>query len=250
LLVKLAPPVTTDRLRLRITRAAAAPCVSEFSLYRMPVILAGPDIQRASDGKVIVLGKGGGEIRYTIDGTTPTASSRAYAGPFDFPDGGPIQARVLDPSDARLGPVTTRVLGMVKADWKLAVATAGKAQLAIDDNPATFWHTHPLSGEINPPQGFTVDMQREVKVAAFTYLPRQDGTAHGLTDQYRFELSRDGRHWLPAAKGEFSNIRANPVEQVVSLAAPVEARYFRFTGLHAVEKMHVSAAEIGIIAAP
>ena len=89
-----------------------------------------------------------------------------------------------------------------------------------------------------------------INIAAFTYLPRQDGTAHGMTDRYRFELSRDGKQWLPFAEGEFSNIRANPIEQVVPLKNPVSARYFRFIGLHAVEKEHVSAAEIGVIAAP
>ena len=52
------------------------------------------------------------------------------------------------------------------------------------------------------------------------------------------------------AEGEFSNIAANPVEQTVPLKNPERARYFRFTGLHAVEKNHVSAAEVGVIAAP
>jgi alpha-L-fucosidase len=35
-MVRLADPVTTNRLRLRITESAATPCISEFSLYRLP----------------------------------------------------------------------------------------------------------------------------------------------------------------------------------------------------------------------
>ena len=71
-----------------------------------------------------------------------------------------------------------------------------------------------------------------------------------MTDKYRFDLSRDGLKWVTLAEGEFSNIRANPIEQVVPLKKPVKARYLRFTGLHAVEKNHVSAAEFGVIAVP
>jgi alpha-L-fucosidase len=71
-----------------------------------------------------------------------------------------------------------------------------------------------------------------------------------MTDRYRFEISRDGKRWVQIAEGEFPNIKANPIEQIVPLSPPVVARYFRFTGLHAVEKNHVSAAEVGVIAAP
>lgn len=35
-LIRLSMPVTTDRLRLRITESAAVPCISEFSLFKMP----------------------------------------------------------------------------------------------------------------------------------------------------------------------------------------------------------------------
>lgn len=186
-LVRISQPTTTDRLRLRVTESAAVPCLSEFSLFRMPVISSAPE----------------------------TAS--------------------------RTGS---------KSLWKILSATAGEAANAIDSDPQTFWHTHPLEGERNPPQSFGVDLGRDINIAAFTYLPRQDGTAHGMTDRYRFELSRDGKRWVNIAEGEFSNIQANPVEQTVPLKSPVTARYFRFTGLRAIEKNHVSAAEIGVIAAP
>lgn len=136
-----------------------------------------------------------------------------------------------------------------KSAWKVIAATSGDATRAIDGDPDTLWHTH-MEQEQAPTQHFIVDIGVETRIAGFTYLPRQDGVAHGLTDRYRFELSRDGRHWLAAAEGEFSNIRANPVEQAVSLKSPVAARFFRFTGLRALERNHVSAAEIGLIAAP
>lgn len=190
LLVRIAQPLTTDRLRLRVTDSAAVPCLSEFSLYRMPAMLSAPE------------------------------------------------------------PVRTGRGARSKASWKIRFATAGNAANAIDDDPKTFWHTHPNEGEKNPPQGFDVDLGRDIKITGFTYLPRQDGTSHGMTDRYRLELSRDGERWVKVAEGEFSNIKANPIEQTVPLESAVTARYFRFTGLHAVEKNHVSAAEVGVITAP
>lgn len=247
-LVRLSPTVTTDRLRLRITGSAAVPCISEFSLYRMPVLLAAPTMARGTDGRVEISTRGNGKIVFTTDGSTPDLNSSEYLEPITLPNGGTITARMID--DTRLGTLGSQRFGVSKKDWQIVTATNGVAENAIDEDPKTFWHTHPVEGERNPPQAFDVDMGRDIIVTAFTYLPRQDGTSHGMTDRYRFELSRDGKRWLPFAEGEFPNIRANPIEQVVPLKKPVSARYLRFTGLHAVEKDHVSAAEVGVIAAP
>ncbi len=188
-LARLENPVSTDRLRLRITRCPAAPCISEFSLFKMPAMAS-------------------------VSGELRIAKTNVK-----------------------------------KSAWKIVSNTAGDASHAIDGNPETFWHTH-MATEQAPPQDFVVDMGAETPVSAFTYLPRQDGVLHGMTDKFRFELSTDGSTWKNVAEGEFSNIAANPVEQIVPLKNPEKARYFRFTGLHAVEKNHVSAAEVGVVAAP
>jgi alpha-L-fucosidase len=188
-LARLENPVTTDRVRLRITRCPAPPCISEVSLFKMPAMAS-------------------------VSGESRIAKSNVK-----------------------------------KSAWKIVSQTAGDASHAIDGNTETFWHTH-MATEQAPPQDFVVDMGAETPVGAFTYLPRQDGVVHGMTDKFRFELSTDGTSWKNVAEGEFSNIAANPVEQTVPLKNPEKARYFRFTGLHAVEKNHVSAAEVGVITAP
>lgn len=38
-----------------------------------------------------------------------------------------------------------------------------------------------------------------------------------MTDKYQFEVSADGKNWTKGAEGEFSNLRANPIEQSVNL---------------------------------
>ena len=245
-LIKLDLPQETDKLRLRITASPAVPCISEWSLFQTPVILSAPELDRDPQGLIVIRSKGAGEIRYTLDGSEPTLTSPVFSAPIPLPAGGTVMARVVDGD--RLGAIASKRFSMPKTAWKLLSATTGDAKSAIDDNPGTFWHTH-VDGEQNPPQGFEVDMGESVNIAAFTYLPRQDGTPHGMTDRYRIELSRDAKRWVKIAEGEFSNIRANPVEQTIPLKAPVAARYFRFIGLHAVELNHVSAAEVGVIPA-
>lgn len=124
------------------------------------------------------------------------------------------------------------------------------AKHAIDGDAGSFWCTHDsVKGEQAPPQTLTLDLGREQALAALIFLPRQDGTPHGVVDRYRLEWSRDGQQWSKPLEGEFANIRANPIEQRVTLPQGLTARYVRFTGLSALERNHVSLAEIGVIAA-
>ncbi|MFO1524270.1 MAG: discoidin domain-containing protein, partial [Kiritimatiellia bacterium] len=125
-----------------------------------------------------------------------------------------------------------------KAGWKVVSASyeaeGNAASRAVDGNPATIWHTHVPGAERGFPQEFAVDLGGEQALKGFTYLPRQDGTVHGMVDQYAFAVSADGAAWQIVAEGEFGNLRAHPVEQVVPFA-PVRARYIKFIARHALE---------------
>jgi alpha-L-fucosidase len=93
----------------------------------------------------------------------------------------------------------------------------------------------------------SVDTGKARTAKGFFYIPRQDNCLHGMTDRYRFEVSMDGKNWAQVAEGEFGNLRANPQQQSITFSTPVELRYFRFTGLHALEKNHITVAELGLI---
>ena len=63
-------------------------------------------------------------------------------------------------------------------------------------------------------------------------------------------LSNDGKNWgRPAAAGEFSNIKANPICQKIAMKHPVKARYMRFVAKSVVDGNHVVVAELGVEAA-
>lgn len=138
-----------------------------------------------------------------------------------------------------------------KMGWTITSSFETKehpASAAIDGNPGTFWCTHDsVKGEQAPPQSVTIDLGKELPISALTFLPRQDGTPHAVVDRYRIEWSADGKTWSKPLEGEFSNIRANPVEQRVALPAGVSARHLRFTALGVLEKNNVTMAEIGVI---
>ena len=74
-LIRLAQPVTTDRVRVRITAARFAPTLAEVALYRQSLELMPPAIaDRGPDGKVAITHASGGRIVYTTDGSTPAAA--------------------------------------------------------------------------------------------------------------------------------------------------------------------------------
>ena len=122
---------------------------------------------------------------------------------------------------------------------------------ALDENPKTDWYTvEKKAGSQVPhpaPQSVTVDLGAPATLSGFTYLPNP-GRVSATVDQYQFYLSLDGKNWgKPVAQGEFSNIKASPIEQTV-VFPKTQARYFRFVALHTLEpKEGVSVAELGVI---
>lgn len=150
--------------------------------------------------------------------------------------------------------VTTAAPGSLsKKEWKvLSVSSesknpAGAAYHAIDNDPSTHWYTWTSEQEMSPPpQEIVVDMGKEQLIKAFTYLPRTGGS-WGVVGQYEWQVSSDAKTWSTVATGEFANIKANPIEQVIQLSKPVSCRYFRFIGKSSVEDNYISAAELGAL---
>jgi alpha-L-fucosidase len=259
-LIRLRAPVTTDRVRVRITGARLAPTLAEVGLYKQSIDLLPPAIaDRDAHGAVRISHPGGGTIVYTTDGSAPTAASAVYRAPLAMSGSGIVKAARLLPG-GRLGVVGARdFAGLSPLGWKvLAVdgANAGpahdEAAQAIDGDPATFWNTRGDAGQDGrkTPHAIAIDMGRVRRIAGLVYLPRQDGQVGGTAIRYRFETSEDGVHWHTAvAQGTFANIQNNPDVQTARFA-PVGARFFRFTTLDDVwHSGMASAAELSVIPA-
>lgn len=249
-LIRLRAPVTTDRVRVRITGARLEPTLAEIGLYKQSEDLLPPTIaDRDAAGAVRLDHPAGGTIVYTVDGSAPTATSPVYRAPLAMPGSGIVKAARLLPG-GRLGVVGVRdFTGLSPRGFTVVAADAEDAghaaALAVDGDPATFWQT-PWGGG----RSIQVDMGQSHRIAGLAYLPRQDGQVAGTAVNYRFETSADGTHWQAAVeRGTFANVHNNPDLQTARFA-PVAARFFRFTVLDDVWRSgSASAAELSVIPA-
>jgi alpha-L-fucosidase len=256
-LLRLANPVTTDRVRVRITGSRLEPTLAEVGLYRQATDLLPPAIaDRDASGAVRISHPAGGTIVYTTDGSAPTAASAVYTGPLQLSGNAVVKAARLLPG-GRLGVAGGRnFVGLSPRGWKVAAVDSEEtgqarndAALAVDGDPATFWHTRWDNADKGP-KSITIDMGAAHRIAGMAYLPRQDGQIPGTVVNYRFETSVDGAQWHTAiAEGTFANIQNNPDWQTARFA-PVDARFFRFTALHDVwHTGGAAAAELTVIPA-
>lgn len=245
-LIRLPNNITASKVRLRITGSPVCIALSDFGLFKEPVHLKAPAISREKSGMVqIKSGDSKLAIRYTLNGTDPVLSSPLYSQPFALPDGGTVKARCFN-GEKHAGDISTQVFGASKKGWNVIQAPAGtNAEYAIDEDEGTNWNT--LNAGLPFPQEVAVDMGKVQQINAFTYLPRQDHQVEGIIDGYAFYISDNGKDWRIARDGVFSNMEANPVQQLIILKEPVKARYFKFTALHTNHGKGVSVAELGII---
>ena len=264
-LIRLGHNVTASRVRLRITGSPVCIALSDFGLYREKLLAPAPVISRESSGMVSIVPGGAASgntssgdaasgntaspgalsvlpIHYTLDGSTPGQQSPLYTTPFLLAQGGTVKARSMNREVS--GDIRTQVFGISHSGWSVVSAPADShAERAIDEDESSDWRTP--GGAF--PQDITIDMGKEQLVKAFTYLPRQDRKTASIVDRYAFYTSENGKDWQKAKQGEFSNIAANPLQQLVLLKSPVRARYFRFSALHAIGEKGVSAAELGVV---
>lgn len=76
--------------------------------------------------------------------------------------------------------------------------------------------------------GNAIILQLDEAVRALGCLPRQDGKKEGIVLKYALYRSDDNKSWKMVCKGEFSNIQANPTEQLIHFDVPLRAKYLKF----------------------
>jgi alpha-L-fucosidase len=247
-LIRLPQNITARKVRLRITKSPVCIALSDFGLYKEPVHLTAPTIRRDKKGMVsIETDAPVSALHYTVDGSLPTVNSPSYTTPFLLENGGLVRAVAME--DKQSGEVSSEQFGVSKAGWKiLENEPSAKPQNAIDEDVHSLWSTLKADSTQAFAAGtISIDLGKITQISAFTYLPRQDKNLAGTIDQYAFYASKNGTDWEEVTSGEFSNIRANPINQVVQLPHPVAAQFIRFVGRHSVSGNGITTAEIGII---
>ncbi|MGI4019951.1 MAG: discoidin domain-containing protein, partial [Janthinobacterium lividum] len=249
-LIRLLQNITAQKVRLRITKSPVGIALSDFSLYKEPVHLSAPGISRDPKGMVkIETVAPVSALHFTLDGTMPTANSPAYKAPFLLENGGLVRAVAIDGN--QVGEVSSVQFEVSKSGWKvLEINASSNVQNAVDEDKNTLWSTLKTdSTQQFSPGIISIDLGKITIISAFTYLPRQDNKLAGVADQYSFYASKNGIDWGEITSGEFSNIRANPINQVVQLPHLITTKFIRFVGKHSVNGNGITAAEIGIISA-
>lgn len=247
-LVRLAR-ISTNKLRIRIIKSSASPALSDFALFAEPLSTAAPSISVSGNNKVhVYANRPAYQIRYTLDGSNPTASSKLFTGDLYLPEGGRINAAVFNENGTHSN-IVGRTIGITKANWKITGSpnvNPTKLKNINDNNSDTFWEGSPSKNTATLPQEIVIDMGSEQKIAAFSYLPRQDGKFNGTIDRYALLGSNDGKNWEEVATGEFANIKANPIAQQVNFKKSLTARYLKFKALHVVEGTFINIAELDV----
>jgi alpha-L-fucosidase len=111
------------------------------------------------------------------------------------------------------------------------------------------WHT-PWGRDVSKqPHHISVDLGETLILNGFTYTPCTDHNKSGTTFRYAFYVSDNGKNWRQVpTKGEFSNIKNNPVKQFVRFEKSQKARFFKFVSKEAINgEDWVSVGEIGIL---
>lgn len=226
----------TDRELVEMARIASPQC--------QPVVIT-------ADKGVVSLScpTEGASISYSLD---RGESYSQYSRPISLPEGGYIMAYAEKDGLAK-SIVTDSEVGMFidKSSWTVYHVDSNQgggedAKNAIDNNPATIWHTSYGSNQTSCPHEIIIDMHDTYEVTAFVYEGRGD-MSNGRVKEYEVYFGNNPGIWgAPAATGTFKDVAG---EQIVELQAPVSARYFRLIARSEVNNNPwTSAAELGILA--
>lgn len=205
-------------LRVNFTESRGPLCINNIEAYLAPVLVVEPSIRRNAEGTVFISAAPGAEIRYTTDGSAPTVKSPLFREPFGMARKGTVKAISVDPTLGKHSPVASHTFDIPTAAFKVVTPAGEKSLAAFDGNPSTAWYLL-----LSKSRELVFDLGGTYTVTGLTYAPDANRWGMGPVSRYRIYVGDK-----EVASGEFSNIKANPIEQVVTFAEPVEGSRVRF----------------------
>lgn len=235
------PETTSNKFRVRILESRLSPAISNISAHYYQTRPPQLEITRTLDGMVTIQPKkhefgwkphgedssgninSGIEIRFTTDGSEPTIDSEVYDSPF-IATSGEIKAAAF--TNDQKGSVVSRTLGILKTNWKVinedSWTPSHKAELAIDEDPRTFW----ISDAKTSPHFIDIDLGDAQTFKAFGYTP-PTVTSEGMIEQGVVKISQDGKSWKEVESFEFGNLINDPTPRTHYFKEAVHTRFVR-----------------------
>ena len=163
----------------------------------------------------------GYNIRFSTDGSEPTATSEIYDRPFNIPSG---ELKAVAEVNGKLGSVASQKFGIVKKDWKSSgedsVIGEHAAVNAFDGDPATFWSSVEKSGT----HYINIDLGKDYAISGFTYTP-QTFSSEGMIEKGTVRISADGKTWKNVEDFQFGNLINDPTTRTHMFQSKINARY-------------------------
>ena len=155
---------------------------------------------------------------------------------------------VMEPNDSTWD-IPLVDLEVSAGDWERnGGSNEGPAELAVDENTATMWHTD-WYGTSRENHWFQFEVNGDYTVCGLRYLPRQTGNYNGTITQYEIQVSDDGETFTTVAEGNWEATTSWKISQFRG----VKAKYVRLVAIDAVTDnsyVFASAAEIRLTYLP
>ena len=156
-----------------------------------------------------------------------------------------VAQEVIPALDYNEGIVPLDVLNISCGDWERdGGASEGPAELAVDDNLNTIWHTD-WYGTSRENHWFQFELTENYTVDGLRYKPRVAGNTNGIITEFDVQISDDGVNFRSVASGNWAGDRNWKVVQFEG----VQPKFVRLVALDAITDnayVFACAAEIRI----